>query len=532
MDFFKSILAEPDPDPASPPPEQEPESESEPAGSASSAPAAPAPASTGGGGGWGFGGLLKTLTSQSETVLEAYRRDLAEFGTGLRRETEVLRDAAARAARDLPSSAHALDGLADIVAQGKDALSQVAAAAAAPVSAHSDGGESEQSSASGAHVRYSRFEAQLRALQADPATFTADPEDAVDFADWSKGFSLDERKDEIEALCYDSDALEAMADRLVPGTVESDVFWARYFYRVHKLKQQEDARAKLVQRVIAQEEDEDLSWEVDDEDEEEEEPKEDAKEPVATQEPIKEEAKHEVEAKENERVVEERKVKAMEEPAALEEEQKNADEPQPVVLDSSLAVVDEKDDQKNADEPQPVVFGSSLVIVDEEENEGHSKSNVAESGDKKEAAKHETSDSSKDSDYSIVSRQRTMEEEDLEWDEIEDLGEHEEKKGCTHDSSPALKEELRKRLSVAEDDEDLSWDIEDDDDKMTEAPFLPRERLFKQQHHFQNLTKHTYLKGRYDVVTSVAIPLALAATSMFMIGRGVYNMSHGIGKKE
>uniref|UniRef100_K3ZZ91 COX VIIa-like protein n=3 Tax=Setaria TaxID=4554 RepID=K3ZZ91_SETIT len=68
--------------------------------------------------------------------------------------------------------------------------------------------------------------------------------------------------------------------------------------------------------------------------------------------------------------------------------------------------------------------------------------------------------------------------------------------------------------------------------RMTEAPFLPRERLFKQQQIFQNLTKHTYLKGRYDVVTSVAIPLALAATSMFMIGRGVYNMSHGIGKKE
>ncbi|PVH65355.1 hypothetical protein PAHAL_2G470100, partial [Panicum hallii] len=68
--------------------------------------------------------------------------------------------------------------------------------------------------------------------------------------------------------------------------------------------------------------------------------------------------------------------------------------------------------------------------------------------------------------------------------------------------------------------------------RMTEAPFLPRERLFKQQNYFQNLTKHTYLKGRYDVITSVAIPLALAASSMFMIGRGVYNMSHGIGKKE
>jgi hypothetical protein len=31
--------------------------------------------------------LPKTLTSQFETVLEANRHDLTEFGTGLRRET-------------------------------------------------------------------------------------------------------------------------------------------------------------------------------------------------------------------------------------------------------------------------------------------------------------------------------------------------------------------------------------------------------------------------------------------------------------
>ncbi|XP_051206206.1 uncharacterized protein [Lolium perenne] len=68
--------------------------------------------------------------------------------------------------------------------------------------------------------------------------------------------------------------------------------------------------------------------------------------------------------------------------------------------------------------------------------------------------------------------------------------------------------------------------------QMTEAPFLPRERLFKQQQYFQNLSKHTHLKGRYDVITSVGIPLALAASSLIMIGRGVYNMSHGIGKKQ
>ncbi|CAO1942249.1 unnamed protein product, partial [Urochloa humidicola] len=65
-----------------------------------------------------------------------------------------------------------------------------------------------------------------------------------------------------------------------------------------------------------------------------------------------------------------------------------------------------------------------------------------------------------------------------------------------------------------------------------EPPFRPREKLLELQKYFQNIQKHTYLKGRYDAVTSVGIPLALAASSLFLIGRGVYNMSHGIGKKE
>ncbi|XP_010262619.1 PREDICTED: uncharacterized protein LOC104601112 isoform X2 [Nelumbo nucifera] len=67
---------------------------------------------------------------------------------------------------------------------------------------------------------------------------------------------------------------------------------------------------------------------------------------------------------------------------------------------------------------------------------------------------------------------------------------------------------------------------------MTEPPFVPRERLLKKQQYFQNIHKHTYFKGPFDKITSVAIPLALAASSIALIARGIYNMSHGIGKKE
>ncbi|XP_030522380.1 uncharacterized protein LOC115735322 [Rhodamnia argentea] len=67
---------------------------------------------------------------------------------------------------------------------------------------------------------------------------------------------------------------------------------------------------------------------------------------------------------------------------------------------------------------------------------------------------------------------------------------------------------------------------------MTEAPFRPREKLIEKQKYYQSIHRHTYLKGPLDKITSVTIPLALAAASMYMIGRGIYNMSHGIGKKE
>ncbi|KEH38962.1 hypothetical protein MtrunA17_Chr2g0321091 [Medicago truncatula] len=65
-----------------------------------------------------------------------------------------------------------------------------------------------------------------------------------------------------------------------------------------------------------------------------------------------------------------------------------------------------------------------------------------------------------------------------------------------------------------------------------EPPFRPREKIIEKQKYFQHIPKHTYLKGPFDRVTSVAIPAALAATSLFLIGRGIYNMSLGIGKKE
>lgn len=54
-------------------------------------------------------------------------------------------------------------------------------------------------------------------------------------------------------------------------------------------------------------------------------------------------------------------------------------------------------------------------------------------------------------------------------------------------------------------------------DPTPEPPFVPRERLIEKQKYFQSIKKPTYLKGPYDKITSVAIPIALATSSMYLV---------------
>ena len=133
MNFFKSVFSD-DPDP----PRSQPESESPNNALQSKVQEHPDRGSSlvgdppsdvnptsddASGGGWNFGGLIKTLTSKSETIIDTYRRDLKEFGSGLRKEIEVAQGS-------LETVGHAIDefgntvvkGTAQIISQGKDAI--------------------------------------------------------------------------------------------------------------------------------------------------------------------------------------------------------------------------------------------------------------------------------------------------------------------------------------------------------------------------------------------------------------------------
>ncbi|KVH88883.1 BSD domain-containing protein 1-like isoform X1 [Cynara cardunculus var. scolymus] len=409
MNFFQSVFSD-DPDPSSPEPQSQNPESIPPNPSAT----IPAIASA-----WTFGsGLMKTLASKSESVIETYRRDLEEFSSGIKKETAVIREAAARAVKDLPTSLEAGAGLAqeslesvgqaiddlgstvtEIIAQGKDSMLAVD---------YSD----TDSDVTDANINkkvssrddlqslkpYTRLDAQIRTIQSDMSTYLKDPEDLVEYNEWKSGFKLDEKVGEIDDIMNGNDGVVGEIYReIVPARVDEDSFWSRYFYRAYKINKAEEARANLVRKAISGEEDEELSWDVDEDD-------------------YEENAESDLKIEEKESVED------------SEKEGKKLD--------------DEKVESRKGNQTE--------LEVD----------NMEAKSDVKTASEGKTD---RDSDISVVSSQPSPEEDG--WDEIEDIGSSDESKDKVVSHGSPKRAELHKRLSVAqEEEEDLTWDIEDDDE--------------------------------------------------------------------
>ncbi|KAF2298643.1 hypothetical protein GH714_024459 [Hevea brasiliensis] len=454
MNFFKSVFAdEPDSpnsdskpssnqpasdsDPNSPPKQQNPNPDLNDAGSSS------------GGAGWSFGGLIRTLT-KSESVIEIYRRDLKEFGSGLKKEIEVAHGS-------LETVGHAIDELgssvlkntAQIISQGKEAI------LAADHESDSSDNNNDRSITSQQSLNskpYSRFDAQVRTIQGDASTYCDEPEDLDDYKKWKLGFVLEKKREEVESLLEQNGAVESIYKRVVPNGVDDETFWCRYFFKLYKLKQAEDVRANLVKRAISTEED-DLSWDVDDDEEEEKEDQRNVtlkeNDDLGNKDSLKntkDEEKY-MHLKESEQIV---KSDEINKPGSGETEQGVK------VKDEEISFV-ESAGEKVWSGGENVASEKVDLLKSEEETVSKSDQKGGSEG------KGDNGESSKDSDVSVISSHPSMpEEEDLGWDEIEDLSSIDEKR-VSHSSSPS-KIDLRKRLSAAEEEEDLSWDIEDDDE--------------------------------------------------------------------
>ncbi|XP_065863476.1 uncharacterized protein [Euphorbia lathyris] len=386
MNFFNSVFADEPTPPDSP--DSSPDS-----------PQNPDPNPT-----WSFGGLIQTLATKSESMIENYRKDLEEFGSGIRKETSVIREVASRAVKDLPGSLEVGASVAqeslETVGQAIDDIGATVWKSTSQIISHGrdsflapdydDAESSDKQFADGNQQslnlkRYSRFDMQVHALQCDLNTYCTEPENEMEYEQWRLvSFSVEERREEIDSLFSENGVIREIYNEVVPSRVDNEGFWSRYFFKLHKLKQAEEARALLVKRAISGE-DEDLRWDFDDE------------------------------------------------------------------VESS---------------PQGQSSQNNISIGRSE----NAMENVSED-DVKCEEKGDNGDSCKDSDLTVVSTQSSP-EEDLGWDEIEEIGMNddtlgEEAMGSRTSTSRLV--DLRKRLNAAEEeeeeDEDLNWDIEDEDDE-------------------------------------------------------------------
>lgn len=160
-------------------------------------------------------------------------------------------------------------GTKELIEQVKDAMETEISAVAREqrrAGRSSKAGAAKLTAVSG---RYSRFEAEVSAMQRDSSTYCDVPEDKEDYEKWRSTFQLKDVQSDIDKIIRDNAFMAELQSRIVPVIVEREDFWTRYFYRFHKLQQKEEQRQQLAQRAKALQDDneEDLAWDDDEEEE-------------------------------------------------------------------------------------------------------------------------------------------------------------------------------------------------------------------------------------------------------------------------
>ncbi|XP_009609401.1 uncharacterized protein [Nicotiana tomentosiformis] len=436
MDFFKSVFVD-DPEELSDS-ENAPTSPSNSQSQPESPNTNPNPNTPAISNAWTFGSsLFKTIASKSESVMQNYRRDLEEFSSGLKKETATIREVASRAVKDLParlesgaavaqesleSVGQAIDNIGstvtEIIAHGKDSI--LVNDSDSELSENSTSRSLGRTSSLEQNLNldakpYSRIDATIRAVQCDAKTYCEEPEDSSDYNEWKLGFVLEEKSGEIEDLIKENGVIDEIYSEVVPDRIDREMFWSRYFYKVYRIRKAEEARARLVKRAISGEEEEELSWDVEDEDNEDTE----GSSRVTSEDVLKQEIQKKMDSLE------------------VEDE-----------ASRSVSGEDEKEKGLETKSDDGDEKGSLVGRVDDAESRGDRGSSEGKNDN---------------SDFSVISSQLSSHEgDDLGWDEIEDIGSGDEIK--VPDRMSPSKSDLRKRLTAAEEEEELSWDIEDDDD--------------------------------------------------------------------
>lgn len=117
------------------------------------------------------------------------------------------------------------------------------------------------------NVPTTRFEKRVYELQGNVDTYCEPADDLDKFAEWGKDFNLDDYAKECIEILSRHEAIAELYERVVPGIVEEDTFWMRYFFAKFTLEQEEARRKRLLERAeqgVATEQNGDDGWGDDD----------------------------------------------------------------------------------------------------------------------------------------------------------------------------------------------------------------------------------------------------------------------------
>ncbi|XP_076462657.1 uncharacterized protein LOC143295009 [Babylonia areolata] len=209
-------------------------------------------------GNW-WGGWLQAAKEKSTAALDMVRKDLAEFGCTMQKDTTH--------AVEVTSTTLKESLKAENTSTAKDKLTKglstfLGGISKALVVPPDDEGQIPIT-ASSAEL-YDRATARLHAVQVDPDTYLQEPDGPQEqYSRWCETFDPDSVKGEISELLVSKAEVRGLYTKLVPSRVSHVDFWRHYFYKRHQMDLDQARKEALMKRAERSRADSSISWEDD-----------------------------------------------------------------------------------------------------------------------------------------------------------------------------------------------------------------------------------------------------------------------------
>lgn len=178
-----------------------------------------------------WGSLVKVAKEKSKEALELIKTDLVEFKTTMASDTNTL-----------------LTQITNINLANNALINNLNNAFSSSEE-NADTTTRKPSPSSSSTTVYDRYLNELKSLQSNQNTYLVDPNDETQFNEFKNTFDSDSYKSVISDLLIDNSAMRLLYSQLVPAQISNNLFWARYFYKVNQLEEENKKRVKLLERA-------------------------------------------------------------------------------------------------------------------------------------------------------------------------------------------------------------------------------------------------------------------------------------------